>query len=94
MQAFKYLIHLCHIIKVSSNQKKIECDVFLYRAYIAQRKFGVVLDEIRTSASSELQAVRLLAEYLSNTSQRDMILKVSMLYCICKNVMTCTCLDL
>ena len=56
--------------------KTTECDTFLYRAYIAQRKFGVVLDEIRSSAPQELQAIRLLADYLSNPSRKDAILKV------------------
>ena len=43
----------------------------MYRAYIAQKKYGVVLDEIRASAAQEeLVAVRLLADFLANESKR------------------------
>ncbi len=43
----------------------------MYRSYIAQKKYGVVLDEIRSSAAQEeLVAVRLLADFLANESKR------------------------
>ena len=43
----------------------------MYRSYIAQKKYGVVLDEIRPNASQEeLVAVRLLADFLASESKR------------------------
>lgn len=57
-------------LQPSDPSVRIERDVLMYRAYVAQRKFGVVLDSIKGSASEELQAVRLLADYISNESKR------------------------
>ena len=42
----------------------------MYRSYIAQKKHGVVLDDIKSNASDELKYIRLTAEYLSSESKR------------------------
>ena len=49
----------------------------MYRAYLAQKKFNVVLSEINQSSPQPLKAVRLYARYLSSsttTSSVDEIL--------------------
>lgn len=62
-------------LKVNDPKLQVEKDVYMYRAFIAQKKFGVVLDDINQNASEELKYVRLLAEFLSNESKRDSIVQ-------------------
>jgi coatomer protein complex subunit epsilon len=48
----------------------IEKDVYMYRSFIAQKKYGVVLDDIKSNSADELKYVRVMAEYLSSESKR------------------------
>ncbi|KAL3277008.1 hypothetical protein HHI36_012370 [Cryptolaemus montrouzieri] len=49
-------------------------DIFTYRSYLAQKKYLVVLDEIKTNSPEDIKPLKLLAEYFSNTQKRDGIL--------------------
>jgi len=72
---FQHCINEAQSLNPSSADVRIERDVFLYRAYTAQGKYGLVLDEIKPSFPQEVQSVRILADYLHNPSKRESIIK-------------------
>ncbi|XP_058464176.1 coatomer subunit epsilon [Malaya genurostris] len=70
-----YIGNYQHCINEAQKISKpsLEKDTFLYRAYIAQHKYRVVLDGIRSNSDNPLLALRYLAEYLSDKSRREAI---------------------
>uniref|UniRef100_T1JDD5 Coatomer subunit epsilon n=1 Tax=Strigamia maritima TaxID=126957 RepID=T1JDD5_STRMM len=71
---YQHCINEAQKLKPNSPETKLERDIFLYRAYIAQRKYRVVMDEIHGASATELQTLKLLADYLANENRRDQIL--------------------
>lgn len=57
-------------LKVADPGLALERDVLLYRAYLAQRKWRVVLEEVKPSSAALLQPLKLLAQFLSGGPDR------------------------
>ncbi|XP_074650759.1 coatomer subunit epsilon-like [Tubulanus polymorphus] len=72
---FQQCINEAQKLKLSNPDAKLRRDVIMYRAYLAQKKYGVVLDEISSGSPDELQAVQMFAYYLSDYSKRDSIIR-------------------
>lgn len=53
-----------------SEEESIERDCFVYRSYIALGSHQLVINEIDSSAATPLQAVKLLALYLSGPENK------------------------
>lgn len=49
---------------------RLQRDIFMYRAYIAQKKYGIVIAEIKSNSPPELKPFKLLAEYLQSPANR------------------------
>jgi len=55
------------------DQDKHERDVYIYRSYIAQGNYRIVLDEIKESHAPSLQALKLLASFYLSPDNRESI---------------------
>ena len=58
-------------VNARSEKDRLERDVYVYRSYIALSNYQLVLDEVASNAHASLQAVKLLATYLSAESNKD-----------------------
>jgi len=73
---YQQAINEAQKIKSSNRQLQTEKDVYMYRAYIAQKKYGVALDDINTRTDiDELKYVRIMAQYLSDESKRNSLIQ-------------------
>jgi coatomer protein complex subunit epsilon len=61
-------------VNARAEKDKVERDTYVYRSYIALGNYQIVLDEVETNAHPSLQAVKLLATYLSDESNKEIAL--------------------
>jgi len=61
-------------LNISDPNLSIERDCYLYRAYIAIGSYNVVLDEVKDSSPTALQAVKLLATYTRGGEGKEIAL--------------------
>ena len=62
-------------VQLSDPVMSVERDVYLYRSYLAQRKYRLVMDEIKPSFPDLLRPLKQLAEFLAAPpARRDEIL--------------------
>ncbi|XP_050424162.1 coatomer subunit epsilon [Adelges cooleyi] len=54
---------------------RLQRDIYMYRAYLAQKKYNIVIAEIGANSPAELKPYRLLAEYLQGQTQKNLILQ-------------------
>jgi len=71
--AFQQCIIAGQKVKVGNNSElKLERDTYLFRSYVAQKKYGVIFDEISNSSSEPvLKAIRLFAAFMNNLGSED-----------------------
>lgn len=65
-----------------SPEDAIERDCLVYRSYIAQGSYQLVISEIDNSAPTPLQAVKLLALYLSSPENKVPFARSLFLICL------------
>jgi len=68
---FQTCINEAQKLKLSDPSMSLERDVFIYRAYLALRKYRVVLDEITSGSPDLVQPIKLLANFLANPAARE-----------------------
>jgi len=60
-------------LKLSDPSVILERDVFMYRSYLALKKYRVVLEEVSSSSPELIQPLKTLATFLSNRDKRDVV---------------------
>lgn len=60
-------------LKLSDPELSTDRDVLMYRAYLALKKFRVVLEEVGPSSKPLLQPLAMLATFLSNPSRKEAV---------------------
>eukprot|EP00197_Chlamydomonas_leiostraca_P002157 CAMPEP_0202858162 /NCGR_PEP_ID=MMETSP1391-20130828/812_1 /ASSEMBLY_ACC=CAM_ASM_000867 /TAXON_ID=1034604 /ORGANISM="Chlamydomonas leiostraca, Strain SAG 11-49" /LENGTH=288 /DNA_ID=CAMNT_0049537049 /DNA_START=25 /DNA_END=891 /DNA_ORIENTATION=- len=72
--AYNTVINEASDMETLSDADAIERDCFVYRSYIALGSYELAISEIKDSAATGLQAVKLLAQYLSGKKSKDSVI--------------------
>jgi len=70
---YQAAINEANNVSLGTEKERLEKDSFVYRSYLAQGNYQLVLDEISDSAPAPLQAIKLLSTYLSNESKEAVL---------------------
>eukprot|EP00124_Ichthyophonus_hoferi_P000895 Ihof_evm4s39 gene=Ihof_evmTU4s39 len=68
---YQQCISAAQRINPSDPDIRAEKDIYMYRAFIAQAKYNMVLNEIQENAKAELKAVRFYAQYMQSPAQHN-----------------------
>jgi len=60
-------------LKISDPELSLDRDVFMYRSYLALKKFRVVLEEVGPSSKPLLKPLAMLATFMSSPGKREAI---------------------
>jgi len=61
-------------LQVGDQSLDLECDILMYRAYLAEGKYNLVLGEIENRSGPEFLALVLLAKIMQNPSNKEAII--------------------
>jgi len=61
-------------LQVGEQSLGLECDILMYRAYLAEGKYNLVLGEVETRSGPEFLALVLLAKIMQNPSNKDAVI--------------------
>ncbi|XP_023336675.1 coatomer subunit epsilon [Eurytemora carolleeae] len=68
---YQVCVNECQKHKLQDSSLAVEKDIFMYRSYIALKKYRVVLDEISSSSPDLIQPLKTLATFLANPERRE-----------------------
>ena len=68
---YQVCVNECQKHKLQDQSLGVEKDIFMYRSYIALKKYRVVLDEISSSSPDLVQPLKTLATFMANPDRRE-----------------------
>ncbi|KAL7301044.1 coatomer subunit epsilon [Trichogramma pretiosum] len=72
---YQQCINEAQKLKLSSPEATVERDIFVFRSFLAQKKYSIALNEIKDNSPKELQPLKLLAQYFASPEKRETILE-------------------